>query len=82
MAEMFANNAKFEGRGLVQWRVDNVVDFSFMFAWNTKLNENLRTWNTASAKSMKGMFLAAGFHDGIANWNTSSVSRVRHLLFR
>jgi surface protein len=74
MAEMFAGATKFQGRGLSAWKVGNVVDFSYMFAGNTNLKENLGDWNTTSATMMEGMFWRARFHDGIANWDISNVS--------
>jgi Mycoplasma protein of unknown function, DUF285 len=76
MSEMFFGNTMFQGRGLSQWKVDNVADFSLMFCYNTNFNEDLGSWNTVSAKSMKGMFFAAGFHDGIASWDMSNVRRL------
>jgi hypothetical protein len=71
---MFSGNMKFQGRGLSKWIVDGVTDFSYMFAENINLKENLGNWNTTAAKKMAGVFLAASFHDGIANWDVSKVS--------
>ena len=45
-----------------------------MFAFATKFNQDVSTWNTGKVYSMRGMFVSAGtFNQNLYQWNISKV---------
>jgi len=56
------------------WNVSNVTDFSYLFAYASDFDADIRAWNTASATDMSWMFYqATAFNQDIGSWNTENV---------
>lgn len=79
MSDLFTSacrNVK-DFKGIENWDVSNVEDFSNMFGYADLKGINLSKWNTSKAISMRNMFHECkGLHNiGIEKWNVSKVKR-------
>ena len=75
MFRMFAGCESFEGKGLSNFDVSNVVFFGSMFYDCKKMNSDLSKWNVFKAKDMNGMFAECKiFNQDISSWDVSRVT--------
>jgi hypothetical protein len=80
MAGMFENSISFQGIGLENWNVSQVVDFSYMFFNSNYFNETVSKWDTSGATTMEGMFLLAiAFNDDLSLWDVSNVQSMNSM---
>lgn len=55
--------------------LSRVTDMSFMFAGNTKLDQDMSSWNVSNVTNMSAMFFGtASFNQNISSWDVSHVS--------
>jgi Mycoplasma protein of unknown function, DUF285 len=71
---MFQGATSFSGKGLENWNVSKVTDFSFMFEFARQFVGNVSAWDTSSAVNMRAMFRHAEvFNGSVSNWDVSRV---------
>jgi len=73
--QTFSGCSAFAGKGLKDWNVSNVTDFSNTFNGCEKLVEPLGTWDTGKATTMRAMFAGCSlFNQDISKWKVKKVS--------
>lgn len=72
----FANADSFTGKGIDQWDVSTVKDFSGAFGSTAVFNANITNWVTDSAEIMGSMFRDAVAFNQDLNWNVTTVTNM------
>jgi surface protein len=82
MMGMFSRSDYFVGRGLEDWNVGKVKDFSFMFMGASVFNGSISEWDTSSAETMESMLLGTfAYNDDLALWDVSNVVAMNHMFY-
>ena len=73
--QTFSGCSAFAGKGLKDWNVSNVTDFSGTFNGCEKLVEPLGNWDTGKATTMRAMFAGCSlFNQNISQWKVKNVT--------
>ncbi len=82
LAGVFSGCSIFEGTGLEDWKVDNVLSFESTFAGCEKFKGDLSKWNTSKARNMKSMFSGnKEFNADITKWKVKNVVSFDYMFF-
>ncbi|NYJ27795.1 BspA family leucine-rich repeat surface protein [Allomuricauda sp. ARW1Y1] len=78
LGAMFRFCESLEGNdSFANWDVGNVTNFSNLFGWATRFNQDISNWDVSNAKLMVDMFTnATAFNSDISNWNLGNVGAI------
>ena len=77
---MFGNCYTFEGKGLENWDVSNVMLMQGVFWGCKKFNCDLSNWNVHKVENTQYMFAdCKTFNCDLSNWNVSNVKDMSHM---
>ena len=65
------------------WDVSEIEDFSYLFAFKEKFNEDISMWNVSSGRDFSSMFLnAKAFKGDLSEWNLENATTLNEMFAR
>jgi surface protein len=62
------------------WDVSAITDMSYLFQYQSYMNEDISCWDVSNVTDMQYMFLrASAFNQGIGGWNVSNVENMNYM---
>jgi surface protein len=64
------------------WDVSAITDMSYLFNWQSSMNENIGCWDVSNVTLMNNMFYqATSFNQFIGEWDVSNVSSMSGMFY-